>query len=103
MSRRKLRAGHHNHCRWMKPAGLVPECVYVYVCFLQEWDMVFLQSALVDALEDISDDLCGVLTTFKEMWYVQEKDLMALALDGHYTKHTSHLKCHRKAPATATV
>jgi len=65
--------------------------------------MVFLQSALVDALEDTSDDLCGLTTTFKEMWYVQEKDLMALSLNGHYSKHSSHLKCHRKAPATATV
>lgn len=65
--------------------------------------MVFLQSALVDALEDTSDDLCGLTTTFKEMWYVQEKDLMALSLSGHYSKHSSHLKCHRKAPATATV
>jgi hypothetical protein len=65
--------------------------------------MVWLQSALVDALDDASDDLCGLTVHFKELWYVQEKDLMALALNGHYTKHTSRLRCHRKAPATATV
>jgi hypothetical protein len=70
---------------------------------LQEWDMVWLQSALVDALDDASDDLCGLTVHFRELWYVQEKDLMALALNGHYTKHSSHLRCHRKAPATATV
>lgn len=68
-----------------------------------EWDMVWLQSSLLDALGDVSDELCGLTTTFSELWYVQEKELMALALDGHYTKRASHLKCHRKAPATATV
>jgi hypothetical protein len=66
--------------------------------------MVWLQSALVDALDDVSDDLCGLTTVFKDVWYVQEKELMALALDGHYTKHSSHLKCHKvKAPAMAAV
>jgi hypothetical protein len=73
------------------------------VLSLQEWDMVWLQSSLLDALGDVSDELCGLTTTFNELWYVQEKELMALALNGHYTKRTSHLKCHRKAPATATV
>lgn len=66
--------------------------------------MVFLLKDLVDALDDASDDLCGVTTTFNELWYVQEHDLMALALNGHFTKHANHLKCHpRKAPGTATV
>lgn len=73
------------------------------VLLLQEWDMVWLQSALVDALDDVSDDLCGLSTEFRDVWYVQEKELMALSLDGHFTKHSSHLKCHRKAPATAAV
>lgn len=42
------------------PAPLTIPCALT-----QAWDTVWLQSALVDVLADLSDDLCGLVTTFK--------------------------------------
>eukprot|EP00798_Chlamydomonas_sp_ICE-L_P011995 gene11995-15090_t len=38
---------------------------------------------------------CGLHTMFKEVWFVEELDLLALALDGRYLKHHAPLECPR--------
>jgi hypothetical protein len=51
------------------------------------------QQALAVAAQRMSDELCGLETTVSTLWYVLEHDLMALALNGAWTK--------RDAPMTA--
>ncbi|KAL6765696.1 hypothetical protein V8C86DRAFT_2457060 [Haematococcus lacustris] len=45
------------------------------------------------AVEAVSDRLCGLTTSFSEVWFVEEQDLLALALQGRYIKHPARLRC----------
>eukprot|EP00878_Enallax_costatus_P018701 GHUV01019700.1.p1 GENE.GHUV01019700.1~~GHUV01019700.1.p1 ORF type:complete len:234 (+),score=66.51 GHUV01019700.1:1040-1741(+) len=59
----------------------------------QVWDTKLLQQALQEVMEDLSDELCGLIAEFDELWYVEEQDLLALGLGGSYVKHASALHC----------
>ncbi|GAX78176.1 hypothetical protein CEUSTIGMA_g5618.t1 [Chlamydomonas eustigma] len=47
------------------------------------------------AVRELSNSLCGVTAAFEEVWFVEEQDLLALALEGHYIKHPAPLRCPR--------
>lgn len=74
----------------------------VHICTIcapsQVWDEKPLTRALQDVVEDLSDELCGLVAAFEELWYVEEQHLLALALGGTYVKHPSVLQCpgHRQ-------
>jgi hypothetical protein len=51
-----------------------------------------LLKAAVDAM---TAKLCGLETELTELWYIQEDDLLALALNGHYRKQRLPLRCPR--------
>ena len=42
---------------------------------------------------------CGLTTSFSEVWFVEELDLLALALNGKYVKHPAPLQCEAKIVA----
>ena len=44
----------------------------------------------------LTAELCGLETTLRELWYIQERHLLALALDGDFEKHRAPLECPRK-------
>jgi len=50
-------------------------------------------SAVASAVESMSSALCGLTTTFNEVWFIEERDLLALALNGRYVKHPAPLTC----------
>ena len=66
---------------------------YCTCALLQAWNAKLLQHALQEVMEDLSDELCGLIAEFDELWYVEEEDLLALALGGSYVKHASGLQC----------
>ncbi|KAI8476976.1 MAG: hypothetical protein J3K34DRAFT_516229 [Monoraphidium minutum] len=45
------------------------------------------------AAEDLTYELCGLTAVFDELWFVEEHDLLALALGGRYSKRQSVLRC----------
>lgn len=48
---------------------------------------------IVDAVDRLSRELCGLRATFGEVWFVEEQDLLALALNGRYVRHVAPLAC----------
>ena len=44
-------------------------------------------------VSELSRQLCGTRATFSEVWYVEELDLLALALRGRYVQHNAPLRC----------
>jgi hypothetical protein len=59
----------------------------------KEWELGQLQRALLEVARDVSDELCGLVTTFARVDVVLEHDLLALALDGAVTHHSMGLQC----------
>jgi hypothetical protein len=59
----------------------------------QVWGTHHLQQALQEAAADLSDELCGLVALFEELWFVEEQDLLALGLGGRYVKHAGPLRC----------
>jgi hypothetical protein len=55
--------------------------------------MQHLQQALQELAADLTDELCGLVAHFEELWFVEEQDLLALGLCGRYAKHASPLRC----------
>lgn len=45
------------------------------------------------AVDMLSQELCGLTAVFKELWFVEELEVLALALNGHFIKHRAPLKC----------
>lgn len=52
-----------------------------------------LSDEFAEVAQALTDELCGLEVTFDELWFVEEQDLLALALKGRYKKHQSLLKC----------
>ena len=46
----------------------------------------------------VTQELCGLETTLRELWYIQERHLLALALNGEFDKERAPLQCHRSLP-----
>lgn len=44
----------------------------------------------------MTNELCGLETTLREVWYIQERHLLALALNGAYSKERAQLTCPAK-------
>ncbi|WIA31868.1 hypothetical protein OEZ86_002733 [Tetradesmus obliquus] len=61
----------------------------------QVWHSQALQQALAEVAADLTDELCGLVAVFEEVWFVEEQDLLALGLGGRYAKHAGQL-----SPAT---
>lgn len=55
----------------------------------QAWQLPVLQRALAAAVGDVSDELCGLAAAFEQVWFVQEAELLALALAGRYSVQAS--------------
>ena len=51
---------------------------------------------VVAAVDLLSATLCGLRAQFGEVWFIEEQDLLALALNGRYVRHLAPLTC----PAT---
>ncbi|KAG2453742.1 hypothetical protein HYH02_001953 [Chlamydomonas schloesseri] len=51
---------------------------------------------VVGAVDLLSATLCGLRAQFGEVWFIEEQDLLALALNGRYVRHLAPLTC----PAT---
>ncbi|PNH05211.1 hypothetical protein TSOC_008567 [Tetrabaena socialis] len=54
---------------------------------------------VVGAVELLSATLCGLRAQFGEVWFIEEQDLLALALNGRYVRHLAPLRC----PAAAAL
>ncbi|GBG00104.1 hypothetical protein Rsub_12845 [Raphidocelis subcapitata] len=52
-----------------------------------------LAGELARAAEALTSELCGLEAFFDEMWFVEERDLLALALGGSYVKRASLMRC----------
>lgn len=52
-----------------------------------------LARELVQAAAALTAELCGLTATAETLWYVEEQDLLALALQGRMVRHTSPLAC----------
>lgn len=48
---------------------------------------------LTAAMAGMTNELCGLETTLREVWYIQERHLLALALNGAYSKDRAQLTC----------
>ena len=55
-------------------------------------------AALQAALSRISAALCGLRASLPNLWYVEEQDLLALALNGRYRRHVLPLQCQKPPP-----
>ncbi|EFJ51029.1 hypothetical protein VOLCADRAFT_88255 [Volvox carteri f. nagariensis] len=49
--------------------------------------------AVVAAVDALSATLCGLRAQFGEVWFIEEQDLLALALNGRYVRHVAPLTC----------
>ncbi|BDA45523.1 hypothetical protein COCOBI_07-3100 [Coccomyxa sp. Obi] len=58
---------------------------------------------LRSAVARISAELCGLRATLPTLWYVEEEDLLALALNGRVRKHPVQMLCQRPPPLIANV
>jgi hypothetical protein len=67
------------------------------------WHTQALQQALAEVAADVTDELCGLVAVFEELWFVEEQDLLALGLGGRYLKHAGQLRCPGAQHATATL
>ncbi|KXZ47400.1 hypothetical protein GPECTOR_35g838 [Gonium pectorale] len=54
---------------------------------------------VVRAVEVLSATLCGLRAQFGEVWFIEEQDLLALALNGRYIKHVAPLSCPAEGAA----
>jgi hypothetical protein len=54
-----------------------------------------LSDELLEVAADVTQELCGLTAVFDQLWFVEEQDLLALALRGRYIKHPYSLKCRR--------
>jgi hypothetical protein len=45
------------------------------------------------AMHSLTAELCGLETTLRELWYIQERHLLALALNGDFEKDRAPLQC----------
>lgn len=86
-----------SYCSWCISASMgerkpTADSYRMYL-LLQIWTAKLLQQALQDTMQDLSDELCGLLAGFDELWYVEEHDLLALGLGGSHVKHASALHC----------
>lgn len=52
-----------------------------------------MQDAVAAAVARLSQELCGLTTTFRQVHFVEELDLLALGLGGHYRTHVVPLEC----------
>ena len=50
------------------------------------------------AMRSLTQELCGLETTLRELWYIQERHLLALALNGKFDKERAPLQCQRSLP-----
>ncbi|KAG1672424.1 hypothetical protein FOA52_013210 [Chlamydomonas sp. UWO 241] len=60
-------------------------------------DEVVDVALVAQAVRDLSRQLCGLTAVFDEVWFVEEQDLLALALEGRYIKHAAPLSCPGQA------
>ncbi len=44
-------------------------------------------------MHSLTAELCGLETTLRELWYIQERHLLALALNGDFEKDRAPLQC----------
>ncbi|KAG2493462.1 hypothetical protein HYH03_008279 [Edaphochlamys debaryana] len=58
-------------------------------------------AVVVEAVDQISAMLCGLRAQFAEVWFIEEQDLLALALNGRYIRHPAELSCPASAAAAA--
>lgn len=49
--------------------------------------------AVMAAVDSLSASLCGLRAQFGEVWFIEEQDLLALALNGRYVRHVAQLSC----------
>lgn len=67
----------------------------------QAWQLPALQRTLVAAVADVSDELCGLAAAFDQVWFVEEAELLALALAGRYSVRASTRLACGQATAVA--
>ena len=46
-------------------------------------------------MQSLTEELCGLETTLREVWYIQERHLLALALNGEFDKQRAPLLCQQ--------
>jgi hypothetical protein len=51
------------------------------------------EEAAVTAVSNLSEMLCGLKAEFDTLWFIEEQDLLALALRGRFVKHEAKLTC----------
>lgn len=52
-----------------------------------------LAKELVQVAATLTAELCGLTATAETLWYVEEQDLLALALQGRMVRRTAPLAC----------
>ena len=57
---------------------------------------------LAAAMEGMTSDLCGLESILREVWYIQERHLLALALNGAYSKERAQLQCPAQGGGAGT-
>uniref|UniRef100_A0A7S0V870 Uncharacterized protein n=1 Tax=Polytomella parva TaxID=51329 RepID=A0A7S0V870_9CHLO len=53
-------------------------------------------AAMREMVRKLSDELCGLETEFNEAWFVEEHDLLALALYGSVKHHMAQFQCPKR-------
>jgi hypothetical protein len=93
----KFQTGHSKTCAANNQPGtqICTETHSFYICaaVVQVWHEQQLQQALLEVAGDLTDELCGLVADFEEVWFVEELDLLALGLRGRYVKHAAQLRC----------
>jgi hypothetical protein len=59
----------------------------------EELGTVVDEEAAVKAVFNLSEMLCGLKAEFDTLWFIEEQDLLALALRGRFIKHEAKLTC----------
>ena len=49
-------------------------------------------------MHSLTVELCGLETTLRELWYIQERHLLALALNGEFERDRAPLQCPGALP-----
>lgn len=65
------------------------------VVFIGAEDKSMLVQTLIQSLADATSELCGLKVRLEKLWYVQEKDALALALNGRFDKYEIDLACEK--------
>ncbi|GAB4821342.1 hypothetical protein N2152v2_008388 [Parachlorella kessleri] len=60
-------------------------------------------AALQRAVHEMTQELCGVEATMDTLWFVEEQDRLALALEGRFSKHPLPLQCEGGQQAQRAV